>query len=208
MANERTVYVLDDDAAVLRSMARLLNSANFHPVTFSCPNEFLAAVNGFGEGCVLLDVRLPGMSGLDVQAHLKTLRPDLAVIVVTGQGDIQTAVRAMKAGAADFIEKPYSDKALLGSIEAAFGREFDFDIAGAVRRIASLSARERDVLDGLLAGHPNKVIAYKLGISVRTVEVHRARMMERLGVRQSAEVIRLGVMAKLSGQLPGTRRGS
>ncbi|MDB5605509.1 MAG: fixJ [Bradyrhizobium sp.] len=208
MANERTVYVLDDDAAVLRSMARLLNSANFQPVTFNHPNEFLAAADTFGAGCVLLDVRLPGISGLDVQTQLKTMRPDLAVIVVTGQGDIQTAVRAMKAGAADFLEKPYSDEALLGSIEAAFGRATDLDIADAVRRIARLSAREGEVLDGLLAGRPNKVIAYKLGISVRTVEVHRARMMERLGVRQFAEVIRLGVMAKLNPQLPVTRRRS
>jgi two-component system response regulator FixJ len=205
MANERTVYVLDDDAAVLRSMARLLNSANFQPVTFDHPNEFLAAADTFGAGCVLLDVRLPGINGLDVQAQLKTMRPDLAVIVVTGQGDIQTAVRAMKAGAADFLEKPYSDEALLGSIEAAFGRDTDFDIADAVRRIASLSTREREVLDGLLAGRPNKVIAYELRISVRTVEVHRARMMERLGVRQFVEVIRLGVMAKLNAQLPVTR---
>jgi two-component system response regulator FixJ len=208
MATERTVYVLDDDVAVLRSMVRLLNSANFQPIAFNCSNEFLAAADTFGPGCVLLDVLLPGISGLDVQAQLKTMRPDLAIIVVTGQGDIRTAVRAMKAGAVDFLEKPYSDEALLGSIEAAFGRDIDLDIADAVRRIASLSAREREVLDGLMAGHPNKVLAYKLGISVRTVEVHRARMMERLGVRQFAEVIRLGVMVKLTQQLPATRRRS
>ena len=134
------------------------------------------------------------------------MRTDLAVIVVTGQGDIQTAVRAMKAGAADFLEKPYSDDALLGSIEAAFGRETDLDIADAVRRVATLSARERDVLDGLLAGRQNKLIAYDLGISVRTVEVHRARMMERLGLRQLAEVIRLGVMARLNALPTATKR--
>jgi two-component system, LuxR family, response regulator FixJ len=121
---------------------------------------------------------------------------------MTGQGDVQMAVRAMKAGAADFLEKPYTDHALLGSIEAAFryesctGRESD--IADAVRRIATLSPREHEVLDGLMAGRPNKLIAYDLGISVRTVEVHRARMMERLGVRQFAEAVRLGVMATLS----------
>jgi two-component system response regulator FixJ len=201
MADERTVYVLDDDPAVLRSMARLLNSANFQPITFSNPNEFLAAADTFVAGCVLLDVRLPGISGLDVQAQLKITRPDLAVIIVTGQGDIQTAVRAMKAGAADFLEKPYSDDALLGAIKAAL-RENTDDIADAVRRISSLSAREREVLDGLLAGRPNKVIAFELGISVRTVEVHRARMMERLGVRQFVEVVRLGVMAKLNPQRP------
>lgn len=198
MATERTVYVLDDDAAVLRSLERLLSSAHFEPVTFDRPEAFLAAAKTFKPGCVLLDVRLPGMSGLDVQAQLLKMRTDLAIIVVTGQGDIQTAVRAMKAGAADFLEKPYGDDALLGSIETAFERETGLDTADAVRRVATLSARERDVLDGLLAGRSNKVIAYDLGISVRTVEVHRARMMERLGLRQLAEVIRLGVIARLN----------
>src|SRR6202035_3558521 len=206
MATERTVYVLDDDAAVLRSLERLLSSANFEPIAFDNPDAFLAAAKTFKTGCVLLDVRLPDMSGLDVQAQLLKMRTDLAVIVVTGQGDIQTAVRAMKAGAADFLEKPYGDDALLGSIEAAFGRETDLDIADAVRRVATLSARERDVLDGLVAGRPNKLIAYDLGISVRTVEVHRARMMERLGLRQLAEVIRLGVMARLNALPTATKR--
>src|SRR6202048_3587029 len=123
MATERTVYVLDDDAAVLRSLERLLSSAHFEPVTFDHPEAFLAAAKTFKPGCVLLDVRLPGMSGLDVQAQLLKMRTDLAVIVVTGQGDIQTAVRAMKAGAADFLEKPYGDDVLVGGMETAFGRE-------------------------------------------------------------------------------------
>jgi two-component system response regulator FixJ len=206
MAAERTVYVLDDDAAVLRSLERLLSSANFEPITFDHPDAFLMAARTFKTGCVLLDVRLPGMSGLDVQAQLLKMRNDLSIIVVTGQGDIQTAVRAMKAGAADFLEKPYGDDALLGSIEAAFGKETDLDIADAIRRVATLSTREREVLDGLLAGRPNKLIAYELGISVRTVEVHRARMMERLGMRQLADVIRLGVMARLSESLSANRR--
>ena len=211
MTPERTVYVLDDDEAVLRSLERLLRSANFEPITFDHPDTFLTAAKTFKTGCVLLDVRLPGMSGLDVQARLLKMRNDLAIIVVTGQGDIQTAVRAMKAGASDFLEKPYSDHALLGSIETAFEKEChsdrDRDIAEAARRVASLSPREREVLDGLLAGRPNKLIAYDLGISVRTVEVHRARMMERLGMRQLAEVIRLGVMARLNAPLPGKRSG-
>jgi two-component system response regulator FixJ len=212
MATERIVYVLDDDDAVLRSLERLLSSANFEPITFESPDAFLTAAKTFKMGCVLLDVRLPGTSGLDVQAQLNKMRGDLAVIVMTGQGDVQTAVRAMKAGAADFLEKPYTDHALLGSIEAAFryesrtGRESD--IADAVRRIATLSPREHEVLDGLMAGRPNKLIAYDLGISVRTVELHRARMMERLGVRQFAEAIRLGVMARLSAPpAAGKRQG-
>src|ERR1700692_1850627 len=139
---ERTVYILDDDVAVLRSLERLLSSASFEPIAFDNPDAFLAAAKTFKTGCVLLDVRLPGMSGLDVQTQLLKTRTALAAIVVTGQGDIQMAVRAMKAGATDFLEKPYSDHALLGSIEMAFGkgtfsdpdRDRDRDIADAARR--------------------------------------------------------------------------
>src|ERR1700720_2520985 len=210
MAAERTVYVLDDDDAVLRSLERLLSSANFKPITFDHPSVFLTAAKTFKTGCVLLDVRLPGMSGLEVQTQLMKMTNDLAVIVVTGQGDIQTAVRAMKAGATDFLEKPYSDHALLGSIEMAFGKgtfsDRDRDIADAARRVATLSPREREVLEGLLTGRPNKLIAYHLGISVRTVEVHRARMMKRLGGRQLAEAIRVGVLARLNVSAAGDKR--
>lgn len=201
MSIERTVYVLDDDEAVLRSLERLLSSANFEPVTFERADQFLAAAMGFKPACVLLDVRLPDTNGLEVQAQLARMRSDLSVIIVTAQGDVQTAVRAMKAGASDFLEKPYSDHALLGAIEATFTKELqiagDRSGADAVRRVASLSPRERDVLDGLMAGRPNKLIAYDLGLSVRTVEVHRARMMDRLEVHQLSEAIRLGVMARL-----------
>jgi two-component system response regulator FixJ len=206
MPIERAVYVLDDDEAVLRSLERLLSSANFEPITFDHPDLFLTAAKTFKTGCVLLDVRLPGMSGLEVQTQLNRMRSDLSVIIVTAQGDIQTAVRAMKAGASDFLEKPYSDSALLGSIEAALEKgqrtARDRDIADAVRRIGILSPREREVLDGLMAGRPNKLIAYQLGISVRTVEVHRARMMERLGAHQFADAIRLGVIARLGATPP------
>jgi two-component system response regulator FixJ len=144
------------------------------------------------------------MDGLEVLAQLADIRSDLSVIIVTAQGDVQTAVRAMKAGASDFLEKPYSDHELLRAIEATLSKELQItrnrDVADAVRRVASLSPRERDVLDGLMSGRPNKLIAYDLGLSVRTIEVHRARMMDRLGVRQLSEAIRLGVMARL---LPG-----
>src|ERR1700716_4119644 len=168
MSVERTVYVLDDDEAVLRSLEPLLSSANFETVTFERPDQFLTAARTFKTGCVLLDVRLPGMSGLDVQARLKTMRNDLSVIIVTAQGDIQTAVRALKAGASDFLEKPYSDHALLAAIEAAFVREHrvtsDLEIVDASLSVASLSPRDRDVLDGLMAGRLNKLIAYQLEI--------------------------------------------
>jgi two-component system response regulator FixJ len=202
MATECTVYVVDDEATALRSLERLLSSANFKPIIFDRPGVFLEAARTFETGCVLLDLHLPGMSGLEVQEQLHKMRNDLSVIVMTGEGDIHTAVRAMKAGAADFLEKPYSDQALLGAIRATFANEHhpnrNSDIEDAIRRVAILTPREREVLDGLLAGKPNKLIAYHLGISVRTVEVHRARMMERLGLRQLAETIRLGVMAELS----------
>jgi two-component system response regulator FixJ len=210
MPTERIVYVLDDDGAVRRSLERLLSSANFTPITFERSDAFLAAARTFETGCVLLDVRLPGMSGLEVQEQLQKMRNDLPIIIMTAQGDVQTAVRAMKAGAIDFLEKPYSDHALLGSIEAAFARETPSDrhreIADAVRRVATLSPREREVLYGLMDGRPNKMIAYNLGISVRTVEVHRARMMERLGTRQLADALRLGILSKLNVPPPAVKR--
>ena len=142
------------------------------------------------------------MDGLTLQARLAKLDNHLPVVVMTGQGDVQTAVRAMKAGAVDFIEKPYDDEVLVKAIELALSlpRQSDRnrEAAEAAQRVAALSPRERQVLEALVAGRPNKVIAYDLGISARTVEVHRARMMERLGVRQHAEAIRLAVMARLA----------
>jgi two-component system response regulator FixJ len=150
MSVERTVYVLDDDEAILRSLERLLSSANFEPVMFESPDVFLTATKTFKTGCVLLDVRLPGMSGLDVQLQLNRMRSDLPVIIMSGRGDNQIAVRALKAGASDYLEKPYSEHALLGAIEAALEKEDrtgrDRDIAEAVRRIATLSPSERGVL--------------------------------------------------------------
>jgi two-component system response regulator FixJ len=132
---------------------------------------------------------------------LHRIRNDLPVIVMTAQGDIQVAVRAMKAGAIDFLEKPHSEEALLGAIETAFASGDAFaraeEIAEATRRVSTLSPREREVLEGLIDGRSNKVIAHQLGLSVRTIEVHRARMMERLGMRQLVEALRLGIMARL-----------
>lgn len=202
MAAERVVYIVDDDPAVRRSLERLLDAAGFQAVSYATPKAFLGVAAGLPTGCVLLDLRLPEMGGLEVQTHLFLIKPDLPVILMTGQGDVQTAVHAMKAGAVDFIEKPYSDDALVVAIEtalkagAANGRTDD--IAAAAALIGTLSPRERQVLEALVAGHPNKVVAFDLGISVRTVEVHRARMMQRLGVRQFAEAVRLSVLASLA----------
>jgi two-component system, LuxR family, response regulator FixJ len=200
---DRTVHVVDDDPAVRRSLERLLDAAGFHVVSYQSPAAFLNAASGLSAGCVLLDIRMPGVDGLEVQARLNRLRVNLPVIVMTGHGDVPSAVRAMKAGAVDFLEKPFDDETLLNAIGGAFAKASrliggDREAVRAAQRIATLSPREREVLDALLAGRQNKVIAFDLNISVRTVEVHRARMMERLGTKQFADAIRLAVMAKLA----------
>jgi two-component system response regulator FixJ len=204
VTDERTVHVVDDDAAVRRSLERLLDAAGFRTVSYGSSLAFLAVAPGLSSGCVLLDVRMSGMDGLTLQARLAKLENHLPVVVMTGQGDVQTAVRAMKAGAIDFIEKPYDDDVLIKAIDLALSaprrseRNRNREAAKAAQRVATLSPREHQVLDGLVAGRPNKIIAHDLGISIRTVEVHRARMMERLGVRQLAEAVRLAVMARLT----------
>jgi two-component system, LuxR family, response regulator FixJ len=202
MNNERIVYVVDDDAAVRRSLERLLGSAGFSSIFYETARDFLDAAPGLSAGCVLLDIRMPEMDGLELQFRLNSLGFLLPVIVMTGHGDVQTAVLAMKAGAHDFIEKPFDDERLLSAIDQAqalVGRvSREREAAEARDKTATLSPREREVLEGLVGGKPNKVIAYDLGISVRTVEVHRARMLERLGTRSTAEAIRLAVMASLT----------
>ena len=200
---DRTVHVVDDDPAVRRSLERLLDAAGFHVVSYQSPAAFLNAASGLSAGCVLLDIRMPGVDGLEVQSRLNRLRVNLPVIVMTGHGDVPSAVRAMKAGAVDFLEKPFDDETLLHAIGGAFAKASrliggDREAVRAAQRIATLSPREREVLDALLAGRQNKVIAFDLNISVRTVEVHRARMMERLGTKQFADAIRLAVMATLA----------
>jgi two-component system response regulator FixJ len=204
MAPDRTVHIVDDDAAFCRALERLLRSAGFATASYETSLALLDAATRRLTGCLLLDVWLPGMDGLELQGRLDGLGVRLPVIVMTGRGDIQTAVSAMKAGAIDFIEKPFDEAALLAAIETALARadhtSRDTAATAAAQRLAALSRREREVLDALAAGRPNKVIAYDLGISVRTVEVHRARMLGRLGTSRLAEAIRLSVMA---GMAPG-----
>lgn len=201
MAAERFIYIVDDDAAIRRSLERLLEATGFQVTSYATPEAFLGVAGGLPAGCVLLDLRMPGTDGHEVQARLLLINPNLPIIVMTAQGDLQTAVRAMKAGAVDFIEKPYSDDTLIAAIEStlkdgAAKARID-DMAAAAALVNTLSHREGQVLQALMAGQPNKVIAFDLGISVRTVEVHRARMMDRLGVRQFAEAVRLSVLASL-----------
>jgi two-component system, LuxR family, response regulator FixJ len=199
MDPEHTVHIVEDNRAVRRSLECLLAAAGFKPIAYGSAIGFLDAAPGASAGCLLLNVRMPDIDGLELQDWLNRLGFALPIVVMTGHGDVATAMRAMKAGAVDFIEKPCDDDRLLDAIEqalmtsrqAARSRE----IAKACERIAALSRREKQVLDALVAGRPNKVIAYDLGLSVRTVEVHRARMLERLGTRSTAEAIALAVLA-------------
>lgn len=201
--DKRLIHLIDDDDAVRRSASFLLKTSGFAVETWSSGVAFLREAKQVDAGCILLDVRMPEMDGLEVQRELNARGVAMPVIVLTGHGDVGTAVQAMKAGAVDFLEKPFERDVLLGAIEAAFTR---LDHAGnlavaeqeAKVRIAALTARERDVLQGLVRGHPNKTIAYDLGISPRTVEVHRANLMSKLEVRSLSEALRLAFAAGLA----------
>jgi two-component system response regulator FixJ len=202
MTGKRIVHVVDDDAAVRRALARLLRSEGLEAVAYETAQAVLNAAPSLSSGCILLDLQMPGMDGLELLTQLGELGIELPVIVVTGHGDVPTAVRAMKAGAVDFIEKPIDETQLFAAIDAALAeKKFavrDRVVAGATERMALLSPRERQVLEAIAVGRPSKLIAYDLGISVRTVEVHRAHMLDRLGVRNMAEAIRIAVMATLA----------
>ena len=203
-SGSRAVHVVDDDDAVRRALAMLFRSAGIPVETHPSGSAFLEVLPSLGEdtvGCVLTDVRMPGLDGLELLRRLKEGGFGRPVVVMTAHGDVSTAVRAMKAGAVDFVEKPFDDEALLAAVEAALGSPQASGAAGvgdAAERIAALSPREREVLGLLIAGKPNKLIARDLGLSPRTVEVHRARLLARLGVRSLAEAVRLAVRAELA----------
>lgn len=191
-----TVYIIDDDTDVRTSVAFFLGTAGFNGRPFADPLAFLAMLDMLGPGCVLLDMRMPGASGFDVLEQLAAKRAEWPVVIMTGHGDIPTAVRAMKLGARDFIEKPFEEDLVLEIITRAAAtlesKVCDLGRRRAARqRLDSLTERERTVLALLLEGRANKVIAYELDISIRTVEMHRAAMMERLGVRTLAAALRL-----------------
>jgi len=199
---ERLVYVVDDDEAVRESLAAMLEARAYTVRTFALAREFLAAAPTLRPGCLVADIRMPEMDGLELQQRLTEQDFNFPLIVITGHGDVPLAVRAMKVGAVDFIEKPFAAEAILASIEAALARlartvDGDPLAATAAARVALLSPREREVLQGLLAGLPNKSIAYDLAISPRTVEIHRARVMDKMGARSLSELIRLSLAAGL-----------
>ena len=208
MPAEHVVYVVDDDEAVRDSLLVLLEARGYTVCTFSGAPEFLAVAPTLRPGCLIADIRMPGMDGLELQQHLVQRNLSFPLIVITGHGDVPLAVRAMKAGAIDFVEKPFAADTILASTVAALERadaprERDPVAEAAANCVAELTPREREVLDGLLAGLPNKSIAYELTISPRTVEIHRARIMNKMGARSLSELVRLGIAAGLS---PSPRR--
>jgi two-component system, LuxR family, response regulator FixJ len=203
VAGRAHVYIVDDDEAVRHSLAVLLAAQPYAVSSFKSAQEFLAAAASLPAGCLITDMRMPGMTGLELQRRLNAQALHFPTIVITGHGDVPLAVRAMKEGAVDFIEKPYAFEAILGGIEAALARlaepqPGDPAATEAAARLALLTPREREVLEGLLAGLPNKSIAYDLAISPRTVEVHRARVMQKLQARSLSEVVRLALAAGVS----------
>lgn len=203
MEDNRVVHIVDDEDAVRRSASFMLRKSGFKVEAWNSGVDFLKNAKTAPVGCVLLDVRMPEMDGLEVQQELSNNGIAMPVVVLTGHGDVSIAVRAMKAGAVDFIEKPFEKSTLLAAIDAAFDRLTETEgrsarAADAATLIANLSAREQDVLKGLAMGQPNKAIATSLGISPRTVEVHRANLMAKLGVRSLSEVLRIAFAAGLT----------
>lgn len=206
MHDNRIVHIVDDDEAVRQSLAFLLGSAGLAVRLYDSATTFLGALPSIKGGCLITDIRMPGMNGIELLHELKSKASTLPIIVITGHGDVALAVEAMKAGAVDFIEKPFDEEAIFRAVEAAMERASgeNGDGAAIAVRLASLSERERQVLEGLVAGHPNKTIAYDLGISPRTVEVYRANLMAKMEARSLSELLRMAISAKIA----PTRRGS
>jgi two-component system, LuxR family, response regulator FixJ len=201
MTPEKLVHIIDDDDAVRRSVAFLLKYAGYRVKSYDGGVNFLKEAKHAERGCVLLDLRMPDMDGLEVQQQMKIMGIDMPIVILTGHGDVSVAVKALRAGAVNFIEKPYTKETLLsgiGEAHARLDRSHDKDMKAieAQIRLASLTGRERDVLNGLIAGSPNKTIAYDLGISPRTVEIYRANMMEKLRVRSLSEALRIAFIAE------------
>lgn len=202
MQDSRTIYLVDDDDMVRSSAAALLRANGYRVTDFSDAQQMLADLDPALPGCIMLDINMPGMDGLEAQERLNAKGIRFPVLILTGAGDINRAVRAMKNGALEFLEKPYDDVTLLTALENAFvelaRRVTDEDKGDDARtRIARLSKREREVMQGLLDGLPNKLIAYHLGLSIRTVESFRATLMDKLGVRTVSAAVRLALLAGL-----------
>ena len=197
---EQFVYVVDDDDAVRDALLELLDSVGIQGVGFSSAMEFLDECDLNAGGCLVLDIRMPGISGLDLQKHLIESKSTLPIIFITGHGDVPMAVEAMKRGAAEFIQKPFRDQDLLdaiqGTLENTGKNRYGIDERQeTLKRLESLTEREKEVLDWVVDGHPNKVIAMELGISQRTVENHRAHVMEKMNAKTTANLIKRVLLA-------------
>ncbi|MGA2636678.1 response regulator FixJ [Methylocella sp.] len=201
MAHDAVVHLIEDDEGVRQGLAFLLTASGFAVRVYESAVAFLEALPSVQPGCIVTDVRMPGIDGLELQRQLNDRQIGLPVIVMTGHGDVPLAVEAMKAGAVDFLEKPFNDEVLLSAIRTAVDRHArdarrNDEAAAVAGKLACLSARERDVLDGLFAGRPNKTIAYDLKISVRTVEVHRAHLMAKMGASNLSELLRMAFLIR------------
>jgi two-component system, LuxR family, response regulator FixJ len=199
MTTEPDVHVIDDDEAVRESLDFLLRSAGLSVRTYDSAASFLDAAPKIAAGCIITDVRMPGLSGIDLLRRLQEMQIGLPVIVITGHGDVPLAVEAMKCGAVDFLEKPFDDDVLLASVRSALNRSeesaaIESERAEIRARIAALTQRERDVLEGLVAGHPNKIIAFRLEISPRTVEIYRANLMTKMKAVSLSELVRMALV--------------
>jgi two-component system, LuxR family, response regulator FixJ len=196
------IHLVDDDEAIRRSASFMLRTSGYEVKTYSSGTEFLSQTKSLAPGCILLDIRMPEVDGLQVQSVLRERGVLLPVIIMTGHGDIAIAVQAMKGGAVDFIEKPFEKTVLLGALAHAFAQLADAAATHgraeeAKARLKVLTPREREVLEGLVRGHPNKTIGYDLGISPRTVEIHRANVMAKLRVSSLSEALRVAFAAGL-----------
>ena len=200
MAHRGRVYVIDDDAAMRDSVDFLLGSADFHVTLFESSHHFLDAVSSLDFGCVVSDVRMAGIDGIELLKRMKGSHSAFPIVIMTGHGDVPLAVEAMKLGAVDFLEKPFEDDRLLGMIDAALRQAESSARSEAVlldigARIATLSPRERQVMDGLIAGLSNKLIAKEYDISPRTIEVYRANVMTKMQAGSLSELVRLAMRA-------------
>lgn len=200
MSDRRLIHIVDDEDSIRRSASFMLRTTGFAVETWPSGVAFLKEVKHLQSGCILLDIRMPEMDGLEVQNALNERGITMPVVILTGHGDVAIAVRAMKAGAVDFLEKPFEKAALLRAIDAAFDRIAQSETATARAEdaavlVGALTARERDVLEGLAKGLPNKTIAFDLGISPRTVEVHRANIMAKFEARSFSDALRIAFAA-------------
>lgn len=197
---EPVIYVIDDDEAVRQSLEFLLKTAGITVRGFESAEAFLYALPEIDSGCIITDVRMPEITGVDLLRRVKEVKPHLPVIVITGHGDVSLAVEAMKIGAIDFLEKPFDDDVLIAAVRSALNYVADTnsrkaELGDINDKLAALSNRERQVLDGLVAGHANKTIAFDLGISPRTVEIYRANLMTKMAANSLSDLVRMAMLA-------------